>query len=226
MGEQKAGLKKLSFSSYTDEGFKKKKGFLSVLINPDEYTHNYAINYTTNNPVPGCSGQVLNFEKLEAETLTFKLIYDATGALGSSNPCDDVTKAVDNLKQLIYNYNGEIHSPNYIAISWGTMLFKCRLTAMEVKYTLFLPNGNPLRVKVNLTFKGFLDPVTSALKERNQSADLTHIKVFGAGDTLPLLCNLVYGDSKYYIQVAKHNSILNFRSIEPGDRLVFPPLSK
>ena len=100
------------------------------------------------------------------------------------------------------------------------------LTSMAVNYTLFKPDGDPLRLKIDLGFKGFKDTDTSKREEKNESSDLTHIKIVKAGDTLPMLCNSVYGNSSYYIQVAHYNKLINFRYIQPGDRLVFPPLSK
>jgi len=46
-----------------------------------------------------------------------------------------------------------------------------------------------------------------------------------AGDTLPYLCYSIYGDSSYYLDIAKLNNILYFRDLIPGTQLVFPPLS-
>jgi nucleoid-associated protein YgaU len=47
-----------------------------------------------------------------------------------------------------------------------------------------------------------------------------------AGDTLPQLCYKIYGDPRYYLQVADRNTISNFRTLSPGDRIVFPPIAK
>jgi len=47
-----------------------------------------------------------------------------------------------------------------------------------------------------------------------------------AGDTLPLMCYLIYGDPKYYLAVAEANGLGNFRSLIPGMAIVFPPLEK
>jgi nucleoid-associated protein YgaU len=44
------------------------------------------------------------------------------------------------------------------------------------------------------------------------------------GDTLPLLCERIYGDPGYYIDVARFNGLVHFRCLEPGTRLHFPPL--
>jgi nucleoid-associated protein YgaU len=42
-----------------------------------------------------------------------------------------------------------------------------------------------------------------------------------AGDTLPLLCYRVYGDSRYYLAVAAHNRLDDFRGLQPGTLLCF-----
>jgi nucleoid-associated protein YgaU len=42
---------------------------------------------------------------------------------------------------------------------------------------------------------------------------------------LPLLCQKVYRDGSYYMQVAKANHLASFRDIKPGTQLVFPPLT-
>ena len=46
-----------------------------------------------------------------------------------------------------------------------------------------------------------------------------------AGDTLPALCHKIYGDSSFYVQVAKYNKLNKFRKLTPGMQLRFPPLA-
>jgi nucleoid-associated protein YgaU len=46
------------------------------------------------------------------------------------------------------------------------------------------------------------------------------------GDTLPLMCYRIYGDPKYYLQVAEANGLDNFRRLKPGTDIFFPPLEK
>jgi len=45
------------------------------------------------------------------------------------------------------------------------------------------------------------------------------------GDTLPLLCHRIYGDPGYYLDVARHNQLTDFRQLRPGAKLHFPPLA-
>ena len=43
---------------------------------------------------------------------------------------------------------------------------------------------------------------------------------------MPQLCFAIYGDPRYYLQVADVNGLGNFRDLEAGVNLVFPPLAK
>jgi nucleoid-associated protein YgaU len=47
-----------------------------------------------------------------------------------------------------------------------------------------------------------------------------------AGDTLPWLCYNIYGDSRYYLEIARVNKLINFRKLREGDELYFPPIAK
>ena len=70
-------------------------------------------------------------------------------------------------------------------------------------------------------FKTFKDLEAESNKS---SPDLTHVIEVRAGDTLPNLCNKVYNDPSYYMQVARVNNLSDFCRLVPGTRLVFPPL--
>lgn len=84
----------------------------------------------------------------------------------------------------------------------------------------------PIRAVANTTFKGSIEERKRTALEKKSSPDLTHILQVKAGDTLPLMCKKVYGDPKYYLQVADVNGLGNFRRLEPGMELVFPPIDK
>jgi nucleoid-associated protein YgaU len=53
---------------------------------------------------------------------------------------------------------------------------------------------------------------------------MTHVRLVKEGDTLPALTREIYGDYRYYLEVARVNQLDDFRSLEPGTRLFFPPL--
>ena len=139
---------------------------------------------------------------------------------------EGIISDIEKFKKIVLNYNGEKHKPNYLIISWGSLLFKGSLKDMEITYKLFKPDGTPIRANVRATFKGFVEDNLRVARENNNSPDLTHIRVVNEGDTLPLMTFRIYGDSKYYLEVAKANKLINFRKLTPGQQIFFPPIEK
>jgi hypothetical protein len=217
-------LEKLTIYPYKDAAFSQKAGSpFVVTINPEKYSHSYSVSYNIDQGF-GTAGASGKLEKMAPETVSMELVFDSTGVISGSST--DASKDVANFKAIAYDFNGSIHSPNYLKLSWGTLIFNCHLVSLEVSYTLFKPDGTPLRAKADVSFQGYIDEKALALKENRQSPDLTHIIVFKAGDTLPNLCFKTYGDASYYKEIAKANSLVHYRDIAPGTKLFFPPIQK
>lgn len=191
-----------------------------LMLNPKSMTRDNRISYNRNSPF-GITGINQKFEAIQPENINFTFVIDGTGVVKR------ITSVADELKTLckvVYNYDGDKHEPNHVRIVWGELKFNGRMTDMDVKYTLFLPNGDPLRAEVTMAFSSFMSSQEEKLKANRQSPDLSHVVEVKAGDTLPLLCYRIYNDSSYYPEVARVNGIVNFRDIKPGTRLHFPPL--
>lgn len=217
--------------AYTDPQFlvpvKPPNSPFRVTINPASYTHLYEICY---NDVQGAGSPNAKpvYNRTPSETVTFQLVFDGTGVVPSILPgvvpfaADGITKQIEDFKALCFTYVGKIHSPNYLKLSWGTMLFRGRLQTMKVNYTLFKPDGTPLRARVDITVKGYNEETSSALGANKSSPDLSHVLTVKAGDTLPLMCYGVYGSSMPYLQVAEVNGLTDFRDLRLGQQLLFP----
>ena len=197
-----------------------------VMINPSKFTHGFSIKENENTAL-GKSSVATKFASYEPETVAFDIVIDGTGVVNLPIPglgSPDVETQVIELKKVIYKFDGEEHAPRLVRLLWGSFLFFGRLETMTMDYTLFKPSGKPLRAKITLKFSGYVSDPEESLKAKRASPDLNHIVEVKSGDTLPLLCYRIYKDSSYYADVAKVNNLLNFRSLNPGDRLHFPPL--
>ncbi len=224
-------LVKMKIKAYSDPGFTKKVGEYTVMINPEKYSHGYKICYN-DVQAQGSPGGTPQFNKVPSDIVSFELVFDGTGVVPTDLPGvipwseDGIADQIAAFRNLVFTYNGNIHSPNYLSLIWGKLLFRCRLTKLDFSYTLFKPDGTPLRARVNATFKGFNDEVKLQLKAQKSSPDLSHVLTVKAGDTLPMMCDDVYGRSDYYIQVARVNGLADFRRIKIGTQLLFPPLGE
>jgi len=193
----------------------------TVKINPASYTHNHQVKYN-NSTAQGAPGTTLKFQGIPPETISFDIYFDATGAVDQD--VVDVKKQLDEFKSVCFMYNGTIHEPNYLVLSWGSLVFKCKLTSLDISYTLFKPDGSPLRAKAGVKFEEALDSSVIAAEAEKKSPDLTHLVLVKQGDTLPLICKDAYGDASYYLEVAKHNKLVNYRNLVPGTELYLPPI--
>jgi Contractile injection system tube protein len=219
-------LEKLKILAYSDENLTEGCGQYTVQINPETYKQQLSTEFTRKETL-STQGVVTKFVTQQPPKIWFDFYLDATGVVGKNIGAKEVSSVTDEIKKfndVVYKYNGSIHSPNYLKVLWGALSFECRMSDLKVEYPLFAPSGVPLRAMLSPTFEQYISPKKLALKAANSSPDLTHYRIVAAGDTLPLMCHRIYRDSKYYVEVARVNGLIDFRNLEPGQRIFFPPL--
>lgn len=214
-------LEKMAITAYTDPKFTQKVDTFTVQINPESYKHTHNTEYTANDSTD-TAGVTKKFYVQSPQEVSFSFYLDSTGVIAGIT---SVAAAIKNFKALIYTYNGNIHSPNYVQLSWGAgFIFNCRLEKLDIDYLLFKPDGTPLRAKLDVNFVEYLSPDEIVKRSQKNSPDMTHRRIVHVGDTLPHMCYRIYGDSKYYTAIAQFNGLDNFRNLQPGQSLLFPPL--
>ena len=197
-----------------------------ALINPETYTLEYKLKFSESGQGHGTSGKQLKYEYTAPEEITFEFLFDNTGII-DGKPRDSVADDIKKFKQVLIEYKGDAHEPRHFKLVWGeNSIFKGRVTEVSLTYKMFKPDGTPIRATAKVKFKSSIEEQKRAAKENKSSPDLTHLRKVKAGETLPLMCHRIYGDPKYYLEVAEVNGIENFRSLEPGRDLLFPPLEK
>ena len=228
MSDLSAELLKLTISACevtNDGGLTDGSQSFSVMLNPTAFTHEHAISYNTESGL-GSAGHNQKFSVYKPERVSFEIPLDGTGVIAPVKEGESyVQNEILKLKKIVYTYDGDKHKPNNVKVAWGkALLFVGCLDKLSISYTLFKPNGVPLRAKLKVSFLSALSQAEEAKLMNKSSPDLTHLVEFKAGDTLPLLCHRIYNNSAYYLEIARLNGITNFRNIRPGTRLNFPPL--
>ncbi|WP_122158655.1 LysM peptidoglycan-binding domain-containing protein [Paraburkholderia sp.] len=214
-------LEKVVVKGYNDERFSASAGSYTLKINPASFSQQFKTTYDPNKTTD-TAGRVMRYVTIEPQTVSFEFYLDATGVIdGIASVNDEIAR----FRTVAYDFNGSIHSPNYLHLVWGKSLdFKCRLTSLDIEYQLFDPDGTPLRAKLKISLVQFLSADELARLANKTSPDLTHARVAVAGDTLPLMCFRIYGDSRFYLEVARYNGLTDFRNLRPGTSVIFPPL--
>ena len=197
-----------------------------VMINPASLNVGHSICYSESGAIGTINGEP-KFTSSPPDTLDFDLIIDGTGVVNLPIPgigSPNVKTQIKQLKKIVYDYDGDKHSPNVVKLIWGSLLFLGQMKSMKVDYTLFKMEGDPLRAKVTLSFGGFMTTEEQIKKMGKSSPDMTHYIEFSASDTLPGLCQKIYGNGGWYLEVARVNKLVSIRNIPAGTQLLFPPL--
>jgi hypothetical protein len=208
-------------SALTKMKIQSKTGVFELKINPESFKFNKSIKYNEFK-LFGASSGFVKYDAHAPSTLSFDFILDSTGI--AYNKTESIDKTVASFEKVAYNMNGEIHTPNGLTITWGTFVFQCHLDSVSYDYTLFNPEGEPLRVKVAVSFTNSTTLEEAEKTAGKQSPDMTHVITLKAGESIAEWCHQIYDDASYCVDVAQYNQLQYFRNIAPGTEILFPPL--
>jgi Contractile injection system tube protein len=195
-----------------------------AMFNPATYSVTYR-NQLRNDFTLTPNAKESAFSGQEPISFSVRLLLDGTGVMESGLnatlgwAATGVKKQVDRFLGICYTPVEEKHSPNRLHVNWGVVNFNGMMESVTINYTLFDQTGSPLRAELEILFRCDETPTQFS------SPDLTHVRRAKAGDTLPLLAKEIYGSSRYYLFVAAANGLDDFRNLEPGTELYFPPLA-
>lgn len=116
--------------------------------------------------------------------------------------------------------------PPRIAFQWGAFtLFLAVVKKVVIDYTLFDPDGTPIRASADIDFlqdddsddyAGSTNPTTRT------EARKTHI--VRQGERLDMIAYREYGAPQHWRHLAQANGLRDPRALQPGQILILPPL--
>lgn len=198
-----------------------------VQFNPEEYTLNHQVNYAQIG-VPGRSGPVIQFVSGDARSLEMELFLDTyegrTGGPGAANDAgDDVRELVRRVVGLM-EIEPSLHAPPPVLFTWGTLSFRCLLSRAAQRFMMFLPDGTPVRARVQVTFTEFTALEDEAREVKRETADQTSTYTVAEGESLAAVAARAYGDASMWRPIAIRNRLIDVREPAVGRRLLIPRL--
>ncbi|WP_108259646.1 CIS tube protein [Mangrovicoccus ximenensis] len=186
--------------------------------------------------IPGLEQPLLQFVRGDAETLSMELFFDSTKD-GTGADAVAVTDTVEAFHRLV-TISGPLHTPPLVEVAWGqdfpgtafgaterpAQSFRAVVLSVNRRFTLFNPDGKPLRAVVSLSLKQYVTIADQYQEVNPQSADHTRIHVVAEGETLPLIAHDAYADARAWRVIADHNNLSDARALTPGAVLELPPL--
>ena len=225
-----SALSKMVIHCFSDKDFQQeeKDKLFTVPINPESFTRNYKVDLD-NRAGHGQPSTQPGYKSTSPQELKIDFLLDGTGTVEGYPAQYDGMSVHKQLSAFFkcIGFNGDIHRPNYVIVIWGTEIrFPGTVSSIDLSHTLFLPNGDPLRVKVSVTFVESESDNARAAINKMQSPDLTKYHRVQRGDRLDLLTFSKYNDPNYFLQVGRVNNLVTVRKIAPPQELYFPPFAQ
>ncbi len=190
---------------------------IPLRFNPTEYQVQKANNFAEI-PIPGLESPPIQYVRGVCEKLMTELVADTSDTL------EDVRKKYTNALRALMDINAELHAPPVVRFTWDGEVFLGVIESLNVTYTLFTPDGIPIRAKLSLTLKEYR-PIVEQAKTPKSSPDVEKRHTVRRGDTLSGVAALAWSDPTRWREVARHNGIQDPRRLEPGVELLIPRLT-
>jgi hypothetical protein len=155
--------------------------------------------------------------------LSVELFLDATVKTNgnSKNVVEDVETLFACLVPLPKVLHAGKPSPPFVRFGWGKVHLLAFVKSVSAKYTLFRPDGTPIRALCNISLE---EVPEDARKQNPTSGSLTPLRshTIVAGDSLPSLAYAEYGDPTQWRRLAEANDIDDPFAIPVGSKVHVP----
>jgi len=214
---------------------------IEALFNPTDISRSRSVEWE--GPVGGLAGTVpgrrQQFLAVAPETLSVSLLFDTYESRGYTdsrvvgslpNPgganafASDVTRLTDEVVALA-EIDAGTGRPPVCLISWGQYahIFTGVLVQLDQRFTMFLPDGTPVRATLECRFTEYRPPAPTQAGESLPAGAPTS-RVLRRGDTLHDIAAQEYGDPGRWREIARANKITNPMRVGPGTVLTIPRL--
>ena len=200
------------------------------LFNPKELSVEKSNQFAEVN-IPGLPSPIFQFVRGNARSVTLDLFFDTyeegidvrlfTDRITGWDAGSMFSKLPGGAKGLM-DIDSDLHAPPICLFIWGAFIFQCIIERVTKRFTMFLPEGIPVRATLSVTLKEYREVEVQVKEIAFQSADLTKRWVVKQGDSLWSIATKEYGDPSDWRLIAEANGIDNPRILHPGQEIVIP----
>lgn len=191
-------------------------------FNPKEFEIKGEIKWVKETHI-GADFPKMTFSGGDAQDMSIDLLFDTT------HNGEDVRKTYATLLEIASvdkqqkNSSTQKGAPATCQFQWGKLLsFNAVIKDITQRFTLFKPDGTPLRAKVTVTFS----QAGEQPKRQNPTSYSEPRKtwVVTEGERLDWIAYYEYGDAAYWRHIADTNGLSNPADLRPGQILQLLPL--
>jgi len=210
---------------------------IEVQYNPTELSFDKSAQFAEI-AIPGLDAPLQQFVRGQAEKLTLELFFDTTDQ-GMGTNATSVTTLTDRIYQAV-KIEPTRHAPPICTFVWNEEFpgsatstaignqrrngFICIVESIKQKFTLFSPEGVPLRATLTVTLREYKTLDDQLAQLNLSSPDRTHSHVIQRGETLSGIAGKLYRRPGNWRLIAEANNIEDPRRLTAGTFLTVPPI--
>ncbi len=199
-------------------------GAINCLFNPKEYSISKSVSFSPN-AGDGKDVPFMEFSGGAAATLDVELFFDTYEAADK-----DVRNHVRKIFQATLVDSSFIDPqtkksrPPKVMFRWGqNFFFIAFIQSLTQKFTMFTPDGIPVRATLNLSLVQAMDDNTLAMQNPTSGGEGgEQLHTVQQGETLGLIAHRTLGNAAAWRSIADANQLGNVRKLVPGTVLVIP----
>lgn len=190
-------------------------------LNPKELTVAKTAKWESKNQKKASSAPPASYQGPEPQKMTVEMYFDETRSHDGS-----VVARVEALLATTAptekSTSTKKPSAPWVVFKWGLFTgFTGYVKSVSAKYTLFSPDGTPLRAVCTVAVEelasdqGKQNPTSGGLQPRNAHT-------LSEGDTLPAIAYREYGNAALWRSLAEVNGVDDPLRLRPGDTILIP----
>jgi hypothetical protein len=141
-----------------------------------------------------------------------------------------VNKARSDVRELTGKITGlmaiqpQTHVPPVLLFTWAKLAFTCVLARASQRFVMFLPDGTPVRARLNVTFNEYRNTDLEPKETKRETSDFSKRYVVSEAETLSSIAAREYGDPRLWRVIAIANQLQRARGLPVGLKLLVPSL--
>jgi hypothetical protein len=173
---------------------------IDVMFNPKEYSVSTYADIGTEEETPF-------FNMVNVEDFTVNLLFDTYEKHGNTDAGTDVREVIKKITKLVMPFvEGKVKKKAPICLfSWGKFTYKGIIYNITQRFTMFLPEGIPVRAELNVSFRSTATPEEYA---KNMGIEACRKAwTVKSGDRLDIIAHEALKDANLWRKIAEENDI-------------------
>ena len=195
-------------------------GTIRFQFNPKEFQVEKSAKWQTHNTAGSKNAGPAQYMGPNPAAMTLEMFLDASEESGG-DVSQDVQTLIEACTPTDASQGKDKPRPPAIRFGWDKIYFVGYIDKVTAKYTLFHPDGTPIRATCTISLKE-LPKKEAAQNPTSGALNAMASRQFLAGDSLAGLAYEEYGDPSFWRAIAEINGIDDPLRVTPGRHLFIP----